>query len=253
MQPDHPRVEVGQHGDAADHALRRGCPGRPPATAGSGDRRRGFSQQRRRRSRPARWRPGRTLSSRLPNSIAPLMPISGVVVYDVFGASGQVGQPRPEPVRRTAAPVTTSADVGDQGRQGQRAQQAELHLWHRTRRIDLDFARSERRCPGSPGDRFAGLAEIRNVGVVKNEVMSRSSAGGQSATVARTGAPGTGSRSSCSSVAPPPRPSSAPSSGSARRRSASTSTRCSPTAWSRPARPAPPGRAAGAGRPRRSC
>jgi hypothetical protein len=50
-----------------------------------------------------------TPSRRLPNSITPWMPIAAVVVYDSSVHLGQVGQPRPESVSLTAAPVTTSA------------------------------------------------------------------------------------------------------------------------------------------------
>ena len=52
-------------------------------------------------------RPTTKVSSRLPNSITPCTPISGVVTYDSSVHRGQVGQPRPEAVSRTAPPVTT--------------------------------------------------------------------------------------------------------------------------------------------------
>ena len=47
------------------------------------------------------------VSMRLPNSITPCTPISLVVVSESSVHLGQVGQPRPEPVSRTAPPVTT--------------------------------------------------------------------------------------------------------------------------------------------------
>ncbi len=46
---------------------------------------------------------------RLPNSIAPCRPRVPWGTYDSSVQRGQVGQPRPEPVRRTAPPVTTMA------------------------------------------------------------------------------------------------------------------------------------------------
>src|SRR6478736_3642358 len=45
--------------------------------------------------------------SLLPNSMKPWMPISGVLTRESLVQRGQVGQPRPEAVRRTAPPVTT--------------------------------------------------------------------------------------------------------------------------------------------------
>ena len=45
--------------------------------------------------------------SRLPNSIRPWIPISGTDTNDSSVHFGQVGQPRPDPVRRTSPPVTT--------------------------------------------------------------------------------------------------------------------------------------------------
>src|SRR6478752_1520345 len=45
--------------------------------------------------------------SRLPNSMKPWMPISGVFTIESEVQRGQVGQPRPDAVRRTAPPVTT--------------------------------------------------------------------------------------------------------------------------------------------------
>ncbi len=51
-------------------------------------------------------------SMRLPNSMAPWTPISLVAVSESAVHLGQVGQPRPEPVSRTAPPVTTmSTDI----------------------------------------------------------------------------------------------------------------------------------------------
>src|SRR5690606_17883346 len=50
----------------------------------------------------------RKVSSRLPNSMTPCRPISGVLVQDSSVHRGQVGQPRPLPVSRTAPPVTMS-------------------------------------------------------------------------------------------------------------------------------------------------
>ena len=49
------------------------------------------------------------VSVRLPNSIAPCRPRVPWGTYDSSVQRGQVGQPRPEPVRRTAPPVTTMA------------------------------------------------------------------------------------------------------------------------------------------------
>jgi hypothetical protein len=46
------------------------------------------------------------VSSRLPNSIAPCMPSSPCGTYEASVHRGQVGQPSPDAVRRTAAPVT---------------------------------------------------------------------------------------------------------------------------------------------------
>lgn len=51
------------------------------------------------------------VSMRLPNSMAPWKPISLVAVRDWSVHLGHVGQPRPEPVRRTAPPVTTMTTV----------------------------------------------------------------------------------------------------------------------------------------------
>ena len=45
--------------------------------------------------------------SLLPNSITPCQPISGTVTKESSVHLGQVGQPSPEPVRRTKPPVTT--------------------------------------------------------------------------------------------------------------------------------------------------
>ena len=49
----------------------------------------------------------RNVSRRLPNSITPWMPISGVVTSESAVHCGQVGQPSPDPVNRTAPPVAT--------------------------------------------------------------------------------------------------------------------------------------------------
>ena len=46
------------------------------------------------------------VSIRLPNSIAPWMPCAGVAKRLSSVHLGQVSQPRPEPVSRTAPPVT---------------------------------------------------------------------------------------------------------------------------------------------------
>ena len=46
------------------------------------------------------------VSMRLPNSIAPWRPCSGVAIRLLSVHLGQVSQPRPEPVSRTAPPVT---------------------------------------------------------------------------------------------------------------------------------------------------
>ncbi len=48
------------------------------------------------------------VSIRLPNSMAACSVSSSCGVNEVEVHRGQVGQPRPEPVRRTAPPVTTS-------------------------------------------------------------------------------------------------------------------------------------------------
>src|SRR6478609_4719477 len=47
------------------------------------------------------------VSSRLPNSMTPWIPISGVFTSEPSVQRGHVGQPRPEAVSRTAPPVTT--------------------------------------------------------------------------------------------------------------------------------------------------
>jgi hypothetical protein len=47
------------------------------------------------------------VSKRFPNSITPCQPISGTVTKESSVHLGQVGQPRPEPVKRTKPPVTT--------------------------------------------------------------------------------------------------------------------------------------------------
>ena len=47
------------------------------------------------------------VSNRFPNSITPWKPISGVLIRESSVHLGQVGQPKPLPVRRTAPPVTT--------------------------------------------------------------------------------------------------------------------------------------------------
>ena len=47
------------------------------------------------------------VSRRLPNSMTPWIPISGVFTNEPGVHCGQVGQPRPEPVRRTRPPVPT--------------------------------------------------------------------------------------------------------------------------------------------------
>jgi hypothetical protein len=47
------------------------------------------------------------VSSRLPNSMRPWTPISGVGTRESSAQFGTSGQPRPEPVSRTAPPVTT--------------------------------------------------------------------------------------------------------------------------------------------------
>ena len=49
------------------------------------------------------------VSSRLPNSMTPWPASSGVATKLASVQRGQVGQPRPEPVSRTAPPVTTIA------------------------------------------------------------------------------------------------------------------------------------------------
>ena len=46
-------------------------------------------------------------SSRLPNSMPPWMPISGVATREASVQSGHVGHPSPDDVRRTAPPVPT--------------------------------------------------------------------------------------------------------------------------------------------------
>ena len=51
------------------------------------------------------------VSSRLPNSIAACTSRAPCGVNDVDVQRGQVGQPRPEPVSRTAPPVTTSTTL----------------------------------------------------------------------------------------------------------------------------------------------
>ncbi|SCD61844.1 hypothetical protein GA0115246_1038510 [Streptomyces sp. SolWspMP-sol7th] len=51
------------------------------------------------------------VSIRLPNSMTPWNPISRVVVSEVSVHCGQVGQPSPDPVSRTAPPVTTMTTV----------------------------------------------------------------------------------------------------------------------------------------------
>lgn len=51
------------------------------------------------------------VSIRLPNSIAPCRPCSGVAMRLSSVHLGQVSQPRPEPVSRTAPPVTTMATL----------------------------------------------------------------------------------------------------------------------------------------------
>ena len=48
-----------------------------------------------------------TATMRLPNSIRPWIPISGVTTREPGVHSGKLGQPRPEPVSRTAAPEST--------------------------------------------------------------------------------------------------------------------------------------------------
>ena len=51
------------------------------------------------------------VSIRLPNSIAAWTSRAPWGVKEVSVQRGQVGQPRPEPVRRTAPPVTTSTTL----------------------------------------------------------------------------------------------------------------------------------------------
>src|SRR5689334_8839198 len=69
-------------------------------------RRRGLSRTA--RTKPAMAITARTkVSVRLVNSITPLIPIAWVGTYEDDVHSGQVGQPSPEPVRRTAPPVIT--------------------------------------------------------------------------------------------------------------------------------------------------
>ena len=48
------------------------------------------------------------VSIRLPNSTSPWIPSAGVVVHCSAVHRGQVSHPRPDPVRRTTAPVTMS-------------------------------------------------------------------------------------------------------------------------------------------------
>ena len=48
-----------------------------------------------------------TATMRLPNSMRPWIPISGVTTREPGVHSGKLGQPRPEPVSRTAAPEST--------------------------------------------------------------------------------------------------------------------------------------------------
>ncbi len=55
--------------------------------------------------------PRTPVSVRLPNSITPCTASSGVFTKLSSVQRGQVGQPRPEPVRRTAPPVTTMAPL----------------------------------------------------------------------------------------------------------------------------------------------
>ncbi len=50
------------------------------------------------------------VSVRLPNSMMPWIPISGVFTRDPAVHRGHVGQPRPDAVSRTAPPVTISTD-----------------------------------------------------------------------------------------------------------------------------------------------
>ena len=51
------------------------------------------------------------VSRRLPNSMMPCSPISGVETKDSVVQRGQVGQPNPDPVSRTTAPVTTRSEL----------------------------------------------------------------------------------------------------------------------------------------------
>ncbi len=52
--------------------------------------------------------PRPALSTRLPNSMTPWMPISGVFTSESAVHFGHVGQPSPEEVSRTRPPVPTS-------------------------------------------------------------------------------------------------------------------------------------------------
>jgi len=47
------------------------------------------------------------VSIRLPNSICSWMPVAPVGTNEFFSHRGQVGHPSPDPVSRTAPPVTT--------------------------------------------------------------------------------------------------------------------------------------------------
>ena len=51
--------------------------------------------------------PSPALRTRLPNSMKPWIPISGVFTSESAVHFGQVGQPRPEEVSRTSPPVPT--------------------------------------------------------------------------------------------------------------------------------------------------
>ena len=110
-----PRVQVGQHGDPAEHRLGRDARARAAARAAAG--RAAPSCQAATKVATA-TAASTKVSVRLPNSIGRWTSSAPCGVNDRSVHRGQVGQPSPEPVSRTAPPVTTMHDVGDQGGPG---------------------------------------------------------------------------------------------------------------------------------------
>ena len=94
---------------------------REPARRAGAQRRGGGASA---RGQAGSRRPSTLVSVRLPNSMSAVVAELGVRDVGVSVQRGQVGQPSPEPVRRTAPPVTTMPTLTTTGGHGRAPEQA---------------------------------------------------------------------------------------------------------------------------------